>query len=446
MLSVNSINPLCAKRIRQQTSCYRKGDDMNDENVALDEWQTYAEAELFHLHFKGWRVAIVCAIAVIAVVGGLFWYLTQNKALWWWIGGLSGAYLIQAVFCLRYERRPPQSGSPEFSRWLWIWTLLTAVTGLMTGGLVFWVPAAQPGLLLAAIMISGTVAIGEALAGGHKKLVFAAIISQALMACIALWFHAGMPLAVVVCVLFAAVMIHFGCELNQAMLNGIVQRLHAQHIAVQLEQGQQRLLEAQHQHTLLYERQRVMQDMHDGLGSALTSALVLLETGGLTVPQAAVVMRECLDDLRLMVDSFEPTLTDLATLLGMLRYRLQHRFEASGIHLDWQMADLPTLNWLEPSLALDLLRLIQEAVSNALKHSAASLLTLSTQQHGDGDIEIIVQDNGCGFDVASSNGLGRGIRSMQARAQRLNARFSMQSTADAGTKISVRLPIERLID
>lgn len=438
--------PANAHQLDMRQGTNAKGDDMNDENLVLDEWRTAAEVELFHLHFKGWRVAIVCAIALIAVVGGIFLYLTQNKALWWWIGGLTGAYLIQALFCLQYERSLPQSGSPEFSRWLWIWTLLTAATGLMTGALVFWVPAAQPGLLLAAIMVSGTVAIGEALAGGHKRLVFAAIISQALMACIALLFYAEIPLAAIVCVLFAATIIHFGCELNQAMLNGIVQRLHAQHLAAQLEQGQQRLLEAQHQQTLLYERQRVMQDMHDGLGSALTSALVLLESGGLTVSQAAEVMRECLDDLRLMVDSFEPASTDLSTLLGMLRYRLQHRFEASGVRLQWQMADMPTLNWLEPSLALDLLRLIQEAVSNALKHSAATVLTLSTQQHGDGDIEIIVQDNGYGFDVTAANSQGRGIRTMQARAQRLNAGFSIQSTANAGTKISVRLPIKRLID
>jgi len=188
------------------------------------------------------------------------------------------------------------------------------------------------------------------------------------------------------------------------------------------------------------ERQRVMQDMHDGLGSALTSSLVMLERGELTVPQAATVIRECIDDLRLVVDSLEPTSNDLSTLLGMLRYRMQHRFEAAGVRLRWQMVDLPILPWLEPSLALDLLRLMQEAIANALKHSAATELTLKAQ-HTDDTIELVVQDDGCGFDLANEKFAGRGIRTMQTRAQRLNARLSIESAKDIGSKISVRLPI-----
>jgi len=410
-------------------------------NKGVDEWQLLAEAELFHLHFTRWRVAIVGAMAMIAVVGGIFLYLTQNAALWWWIALQTGAYLLQAAFCLRYERKPPQPGSREFSHWMWLWTLQTAETGLISGALVFWIPADQLGLLLAAIMISGTFAIGEACACGHERLAFAAVISQALMTSIALVIHAQMPLAVIVCVLFAAVVVHFERELNRAMCGEIAQRLYAQQLAIQLEQDQQRLLEAQHQQSVLCERQRVMQDMHDGLGSALTSSLVMLERGELTVPQAAMVMRECVDDLRLVVDSLEPASKDISTLLGMLRYRLQHRFEAAGVRLRWQMADLPALPWLEPSLALDLLRLTQEAITNALKHSGASNLSL-TMLHGDNNIELVLQDDGCGFDLLNAKP-GRGIHTMQTRAQRLNAQLAIESARNAGTKISLCLPIAR---
>jgi len=413
----------------------------NYEKTSVDEWQLRAEAELFHLHFTRWRVAIVGAIALIAVVGGTFLYLTQNVALWWWLALQSGAYLLQAAFCLRYERKPPQPCSSEFSRWMWIWTLLTALTGLISGALVFWIPAEQPGLLLAAIMISGTFAIGEACASGHERLVFAAIISQALMISIALVLHAQMPLAVIICVLFAVVVAHFGRELNRAMRVTIVQRLHAQQLVTQLEQGQQHLLEAQHQQSVLLERQRVMQDMHDGLGSALSSSLVLLEHGEVTVPQAAVVMRECVDDLRLVVDSLEPTSKDISTLLGMLRYRLQHRLDAAGLHLHWLMADLPALNWLEPSLALDLLRLTQEAIVNVLKHGAATELTLMVQ-HNDNTIELVVHDNGCGFDLNTVS-LGRGLRNQSRRAERLGGKLKIDSKPGSGTLLCLCLPVNR---
>jgi signal transduction histidine kinase len=413
----------------------------NYEKASVDEWQLRAEAELFHLHFSRWRVAIVGAISLIALVGGTFLYLTQNMALWWWLSLQTGAYLLQAVFCLLYERKPPQPCTSDFSRWMWIWTLLTAMTGLISGALIFWIPADQLGLMLAAVMVSGTFAIGEAAASGHERLVFAAVISQTLMASIALVLHAKLPLAVIICVLFAVVVAHFGLELNKAMLCTIVQRLHAQQLVAQLEQGQQRLLEAQHQQSVLLERQRVMQDMHDGLGSALSSSLVLLERGEVTVAQAAVVMRECVDDLRLIVDSLEPTSKDISTLLGMLRYRLQHRLDAAGLRLHWQMADLPALNWLEPSLALDLLRLAQEAIVNVLKHSAATELTLKVQ-HKDNTIELVVHDNGCGFDLNTVS-LGRGLRNQSRRAERLGGKLIVGSTPGSGTFLCLRLPVNR---
>jgi signal transduction histidine kinase len=413
----------------------------NYEKTTDDECQLRAEAELFHLHFMRWRHAIVGAIALIAAVGGAFLYLTQNVALWWWLALQTGAYLLQAVFCQIYERKLPQPGSSEFSRWNWIWTLLTALTGLISGSIIFFIPAEQLGLLLVGIMISGTFAIGEAFASGHERLVFAAVISQALMTCIALVLHVQMPLAVIACVIFAAVLLHFGRELNRAMCDSIVQRLRTQQLAAQLEQDQQRLLEAQHQQSVLLERQRVMQDMHDGLGSALSSSLVLLEQGEVTVAQAAVVMRECVDDLRLVVDSLEPTSKDISTLLGMLRYRLQHRLDAAGVRLYWQMADLPALNWLDPSLALDLLRLTQEAIANALKHGAATELTLTAQQK-DNTIELVVHDNGCGFDVNTVT-LGRGLRSQTRRAERLGSELKVYSMPGSGTFLYLQLPVNR---
>lgn len=404
-----------------------------------DSWQLQAEVELFHIYFKHWRAAIFGAMTLVCMVGGILLYLTGNPTLWWWIALHCGAYLLQGLACLSYERSSPMADL-VFARWLWVWVGLTAATGLISGALIFWMPADQLGLLLATVMISGTFAIAEVSASGHEKLVFAAVLSQASMTCIALLMHAHLPFAVIICVLFAGVVLHLGRELNRAMLGSIRQRLHAEQLAAELKLGQQQLLEAQHQQSVLRERQRVMQDMHDGLGSALSSSLVLLDRGELSVPQAAAVMRECVDDLRLVVDSLEPTSKDLSTLLGMLRYRLQHRIGAAGVRLRWQMADLPVLEWLEPSLALDLLRLMQEAIANVLKHAAASELALMVQ-HDDRFIELVVDDNGRGFDLDNAAAIGRGIRTMRSRAQRLAAQLSIVSEPAVGTTISVRLPI-----
>lgn len=416
--------------------------------AALDaDWQARAEYEVFHLHFARWRAAIVGAVVLTLVVGGIFYYLTRNEELWLWMALQCGGYLVQGACCAAYERKLPEFGSAHFDQWMWVWCGLTATTGMLSGALAFWVPADQLVLLLATVMISGTFSIGEASAGGHEKLVYAAVLSQALMTCAALALHAGLPLGIIVCVLFATVVVHFGRELNRAMVENMAQRLRAQHLAHELELGQQRLLDAQHQQSVLRERQRVMQDMHDGLGSALSSSLVMLERGELDVAQAAVVMRECIDDLRLVVDSLEPTAQDLSTLLGMLRYRLQHRIAAAGVQLRWSMADLPPLHWLEPSLALDLLRLMQEAIANVLKHSGATELTLVVQPlaaRQDGTaIELLVSDNGRGFDPVDSQAAGRGLRTMQSRAQRLQAELAILSNPGDGTVVRLRLPARR---
>jgi signal transduction histidine kinase len=318
-----------------------------------------------------------------------------------------------------------------------MWVGLTAIAGLISGSLVWYLPPGNHYLLLAAGVLSSIFTIGEVMAGGHRSLVYAAVISQTTMVGLAAAFHAHQPVAVLVCLLIAAPVLYFGLQMNQAMVREIEQRLLSAELAAELASRQQTLLRAQHQQSVLQERERVMQDMHDGLGASLSSSLLLLERGELTVEGAAVVMRECVDDLRLVVDSLEPASQDMATLLGMLRYRLQRRIGAAGVALRWDMDDLPTLEWLDPSLALDLLRLVQEAIANALNHARATELQLAARPAGE-EVELLIRDNGRGF--AGMPRAGRGLRTMEARAQRLGGRLTIQSTLDAGTTITLHLP------
>jgi signal transduction histidine kinase len=410
--------------------------------VTVDPWRLQAEAELFLVHFTRWRVAICSAIGLTVVVGWVFFHLTKSHALWGWVGLQTGAYIVQGVACRIYERQPPVPGSVQFHAWMRGWVALTVVSGLTSGALMLFVPGDQIVLLLAAAIIGGTFAVGEVSACGHKSLVYAVVASQGVMASVALAFHARLPFGVIICALFSGLLLHFGLVLHKAMLENIEQRLHAQELARALEIGQKRLLDVQHQESILRERQRVMQDMHDGLGSSLTSSLVLLERGEISVAGAAVVMRECVEDLRLVVDSLEPTSKDLSTLLGMLRYRLQGKIQAAGVRLHWQMVDLPSLPWLEPSMALDVLRLMQEAIANTLRHAHATDLEITAKHAGDA-IELVLRDNGVGFDSNQVRTVGRGMRTMNTRAARLGGQLMTLSVPTVGTMITLRLPIVR---
>lgn len=209
----------------------------------------------------------------------------------------------------------------------------------------------------------------------------------------------------------------------------------------ELEAQHGRLREAERQQALLLERQRLMQDMHDGLGSSLLSAMVAVEQGSMEQDQVVEVLRECVDDLRLVIDSLEPVGHDLVALLATMRYRLGKRLQSGGLVLEWDVQDLPPLEWLEPPDALHVLRLMQEALTNVLKHARATRVRMVTRAHGS-YVEIRVEDDGNGFDLQNAQ-RGRGLKSQQRRAQRLGGQIRIETHPGQGTRLALRLPVRR---
>ncbi len=216
-----------------------------------------------------------------------------------------------------------------------------------------------------------------------------------------------------------------------------------------LDAGWQQLRAAERQQAVLRERQRLMRDMHDGVGSSLMSALVLVEQGRLDMRGVAELLRECMDDIRLVIDSMEPVDHDLIALLASLRYRLGRRMELSGVRLAWQVGDLPRLDWMDAGSALQILRIVQEALTNVLKHARARSVTLATCLHDDGErrwVRVTVSDDGCGFDPAGLEGLagdgpGRGLRNLRTRARALHGRLTLRSRP-GGTEVTLDLPVQ----
>lgn len=219
----------------------------------------------------------------------------------------------------------------------------------------------------------------------------------------------------------------------------LAERLTAQ--SVELRQQHDKLREVERQQALLLERQRLMQDMHDGLGSSLLSAMVAVEQGSMPQEQVVGVLRECVDDLRLVIDSLEPVGHDLVSLLATMRYRLGKRLQLGGLKLEWDVHDLPPLEWLEPPDALHVLRLMQEALTNALKHARASRVRVVTRDLGT-KVEIRVEDDGEGFDVRSV-AQGRGLRGLQRRSRQLGGSLRVDSSPGHGTVVTLRLPVRR---
>jgi signal transduction histidine kinase len=191
------------------------------------------------------------------------------------------------------------------------------------------------------------------------------------------------------------------------------------------------------------ERQRIMQDMHDGLGSQLMSSLMLVERGAMTNEQVAQMLRESIDDLRLAIDALAAEEADLGSALGNLRYRIEPRLRAAGIELAWDARSLPESIGLHPDAVLPVLRIVQEALNNALKHSAARVarVTFDTTRLGESEyLDIRIADNGRGM---STEGVGgRGLLNMRNRALRIGAQLNIVSAPDSGTVVHLRCKLD----
>lgn len=212
----------------------------------------------------------------------------------------------------------------------------------------------------------------------------------------------------------------------------------------------ERLREAEHQQNTLEERARILRDMHDGLGAKLMVSLRALERGEIDKQGAAELVRDCIDELRLTVDAYDQTDGDLAGILANLRYRLGDRLKAAGLDVEWKVASTPPVPVLEKG-GRELMRIIQEALNNVLKHANATRVVFETALEGS-HVRVSLKDNGRGL-ASSENGTlhdvatGHGVTNMRLRAQLLGARFSIVGSGAedgmgmSGTEVSVYLPL-----
>jgi two-component system sensor histidine kinase UhpB len=188
------------------------------------------------------------------------------------------------------------------------------------------------------------------------------------------------------------------------------------------------------------ERQRIMRDMHDGLGSQLMSMLLMAKRGKSEPGTIADGLQSVIDEMRLMIDSMDSVGESFASALAVFRERTQTRVEGAGFAFAWAngAAELPDYG---PRDVLQVTRILQEAVANALKHSGGDLIEVRIAPGTDGfALRIMVADNDGG--MKASNARGRGLVNMTARAESLGGKLAIDETG--GTRVTLDLPLHSL--
>lgn len=399
-------------------------------------------AEFLRLHFKHWRTSLLGAATANWVTAGAFSSFAGNTRLWAWAALGTLIYVAEAALCLSLERKPAQKGIPRV--WHDAVTILSFGVGLTWGSLPWWLPGSNTGIQLALALVGTFVITGASSASGSRAVLLAIVVTTSMLLSIGLTWHAGMPRVALLALAMNAVTLRYGLTLQRAMFSVLEERHRAENLSRQLATEQAKLRAVAMEHAVLEERHRLMRDMHDGIGSSMISALKMFEHGRIDLKEAASVMRECVDELRIVIDSLEPLEGDLGALLGTLRHRMGARLQRVGVSVDWFIDDLPPLPWLAASQALDVLRIVQEMLANVVHHADARRVRASTrilEAPGIGQgIDVLVEDDGVGFDPDRVD-TGRGLRHMRERARRLGGDVIVESGPGRGTRVHLLLPI-----
>jgi signal transduction histidine kinase len=193
------------------------------------------------------------------------------------------------------------------------------------------------------------------------------------------------------------------------------------------------------------DRQRIAQDVHDGVGSHLLSILTSLDPKNPEQRALALSLEHCLLDLKITVDSLSLDSPSLVESLAMLRYRIQPSLQRLGIGLQWDVEELPELDALPPLALTHTLRIVQEAVANVMRHADATRLLVSCRHLPEADrIELRVVDNGRGMTApleTEADARGRGLTGMRRRAHEAGLELHLRSASGQGTSVEIRIPL-----
>jgi signal transduction histidine kinase len=209
------------------------------------------------------------------------------------------------------------------------------------------------------------------------------------------------------------------------------------------------LYERSRELSMLAERNRLALELHDAVSQKLFSLVLTAEAAGTQLdrdPEAArahvarlqALAREALDELRTLILELRPAELERDGLCGALRKHVEmlrrlHRADI-GVDADDAVGDGGPRD-------LEVLRVAQEALQNAVRHASASRIDVRLAR-ADGRIVLEVSDDGAGFDPAEPALRARrlGLTSMEERAQRLGGRLEIRSAPGAGTRVRLEAP------
>ena len=195
------------------------------------------------------------------------------------------------------------------------------------------------------------------------------------------------------------------------------------------------------------ERRRLARELHDETGQALTSILLGLKSleeklGDADSRAAAAALRELvvetLQDVRRLAVELRPSALDDFGLVAALERLTTSFSEQTGIAIDFEASIAEER--LPEEVEIALYRIVQESLTNVVKHARARHVSILLTRKDDG-VKVVIEDDGLGFEVGESANGGFGLMGMRERLALLGGRLLVESNGETGTTVAAEVPV-----
>ncbi|MCK5674063.1 MAG: HAMP domain-containing protein [Spirochaetales bacterium] len=204
---------------------------------------------------------------------------------------------------------------------------------------------------------------------------------------------------------------------------------------------------------IIEEKERIFANLHDSLGARLTNIFISNNVAKNAIENDNKNMltdmhnrigknvSQGIKDLKEII--FGPELGDrvIIDFVKLIGFNIKERLKLKSINFNYISQDNEEINLLSKSLRFEINNLLQEIVSNILKHSEADTVSLNLKIIHN-KILIKIEDNGIGFDYQINKETGFGISSIINRIDRLNGTVELKSSKENGTSFKISIPVE----
>lgn len=208
--------------------------------------------------------------------------------------------------------------------------------------------------------------------------------------------------------------------------------------AHQLEVLSRKLIEAQEA-----ERRAIARELHDDFGQVLSALKMNLRRLQRDDPESTALVDGAIARMRDLAQALRPPMLDELGLEAALREHVKRETRRAG--LAFRLTLVPVDQRPPAAIAITCFRVAQEALTNVIRHAEARLVEIELRKVN-GDLQLVVRDDGRGFDVHAAreraiHGGSQGLLSLQERVALAGGKLEIDSTPGRGTTVRARLPL-----